>query len=117
MLHALSVAGRTAPPRSSERDAVNLRERLPEFAFDRPVSVLMLFVAMLVIGMLAWVALAMSFRRAWEQTLGTRVCGGMVVACDFGGAYLARRNVGCFLCGRRARGIVFNFRSLNRLVF
>ena len=34
---------------------MNLRERLPEFAFDRPVSVLMLFVAMLVIGMLAWV--------------------------------------------------------------
>jgi len=33
---------------------LNLRERLPEFAFDRPVSVLMLFVAMLVVGVLAW---------------------------------------------------------------
>jgi len=33
---------------------VNLRERLPEFAFDRPVSVLMLFVALLVVGVLAW---------------------------------------------------------------
>ena len=33
---------------------MNLRERLPEFAFDRPVSVLMLFLALLVIGMLAW---------------------------------------------------------------
>ena len=34
---------------------MNLRERLPEFAFDRPVSVLMLFVALLVVGALAWV--------------------------------------------------------------
>ncbi len=34
---------------------MNLRERLPEFAFDRPVSVLMLFLALLVIGVLAWI--------------------------------------------------------------
>ncbi|MEL6716521.1 MAG: efflux RND transporter permease subunit, partial [Planctomycetota bacterium] len=33
---------------------MNLRERLPEFALDRPVSVLMLFVALLVVGVLAW---------------------------------------------------------------
>jgi len=34
---------------------VNLRERLPAIAFDRPVSVFMLFVALLVVGCIAWV--------------------------------------------------------------
>lgn len=34
---------------------MNLRERLPSIAFDRPVSVLMLFVALLVVGAIAWV--------------------------------------------------------------
>ena len=34
---------------------MNLRERLPAIAFDRPVSILMLFVALLVVGCIAWV--------------------------------------------------------------